>query len=52
MKESLSEIEKQEDIRISVENVKTVIRKMTSCKGPGSECFQGYWFRRFFNFAL
>ena len=32
-KERLSEIDKQEDIRISVENVKTAIRKMTNWKG-------------------
>ena len=47
VKERLSEIEKQEDIRISVENVKTTIRKMTNWKAPGSDFVQGYWFKRF-----
>ena len=47
VKERLSEIEKQEDIRISVENVKTVIRKMTNWKAPDPDCVQGYWFKRF-----
>ena len=32
VKERLSEIDKQEDIRIGVENVKTAIRKMTNWK--------------------
>ena len=43
----MSEIDKQEDIRISVENVKTAIRKMTNWKVPGPDCVQGYWFKRF-----
>ena len=47
MKERLSEFDKQEDIRISVENVKTTIRKMTNWKAPGPDCVQGYWFKRF-----
>ena len=41
-KERLSEIDKQEDIRIIVENVKTAIRKMTNWKVPGPDCVQGY----------
>ena len=47
VKERLSEIDKQEDIRISVENVKTAIRKMTNWKAPGPDCVQGYWVKRF-----
>ena len=47
MKERLSEIEKQEDIRTSVDNVKTVIRKMTNWKPPGPDCVQRYWFNGF-----
>ena len=43
----MSEIGKEEDIRISVEDVKTAIRKMTSWKVPGPDCVQGYWFKRF-----
>ena len=43
----LSEIEKQGDIRISAENVKTVIRKITNWKVPGPDCVQGYWFKSF-----
>ena len=43
----MSETDKQEDIRISVENMKTVIRKMTNWKAPGPDCVQGYWFKRF-----
>ena len=43
----MSEFDKQEDIRISVENVKTAIRKMTNWKAPGPDCIQGYWFKRF-----
>ena len=46
-KERLSEIDKQEDIKISVESVKKAIRKMTSWKAPGPDCVQGYWFKRF-----
>ena len=46
-KERLSEIDKQEDIRIIVENVKTAIRKMTNWKAPGTDCVQGYQFKRF-----
>ena len=47
VKERLSEIDKQEDIRISVENVKTALREMTNWKVPGPDCVQGYWFKRF-----
>ena len=42
VKERLSEIDKLEDIRISAENVKTTIRKMTSWKASGPDCVQGY----------
>ena len=47
VKERFSEFDKQEDIRISVENVNTAIRKMTNWKTPGPDCVQGYWFKRF-----
>ena len=47
MKERLSEIEKQEDIRISAENVRTAVRKITSWKAPDPDGVQGYWFKRF-----
>ena len=47
VKERLSEIEKQEDIRISVENVKMAIRKMTKWNAPCPECVLGYLFKRF-----
>ena len=47
MKERLSKIEKQEDIRISVENVNTDIRKMTNWKLFGPDCVQGCCFKRF-----
>ena len=47
MKERLSEIDKEEDIRISVENVKTTIRKMTNWKVPGPDCVQRYLFKSF-----
>ena len=46
MKERLSETEKEENIRISVENVKTTIKKMNNWKGPGPDCVQRYWFKR------
>ena len=42
IKERLSETDKQEDIRISDENVKTSVRKMTNWKVPGPHCVQGY----------
>ena len=38
VKEMLSEFDKQESIRISVENVETAIRKMTNWKAPGPDC--------------
>ena len=34
----LSEIDKQKDIRISAEGVKTTTRKMTNWKVPGPDC--------------
>ena len=37
VKERISEIGKQEDIRIDVENVKTTIRKMTNWKAPSPD---------------
>ena len=46
VKERLSEIKKQEDIKISVENEKTAIRKMTNWKALGPDWAQGYWFKR------
>ena len=47
LKERLSEIRWQEDIRISFDNVKTTVRKMTNWKAPGTDFVQGYWFKRF-----
>ena len=47
MKEKLSKNEMQEDIRISVENVKTTVRKMTNWKALDPDFVQGYWFKRF-----
>ena len=47
VKERLIETDKQKHIRISVENVKTSIRKITNWKAPGPGCVQGYWFKRF-----
>ena len=47
VKERFSEFDKQEDIGISVKNVKTAIRKMNNWKAPGPDCIQGYWFKRF-----
>ena len=47
LKERLSKIDKQKDIRISVENVKNAIRKMTNWMAPDPDCVQGYWFNRF-----
>ena len=44
MKERLSEIDKQEDIR-SVGNVKLAIRKITNWKAYGPDCVYGYWFK-------
>ena len=41
VKRGLSEIEKQEGIRITVENVKTVKRKMSKWKAPRLDCVQG-----------
>ena len=42
VKVRLSEIEKQEDIWTSVENLKTTTRKMTNWKAPDFDCVQGY----------
>ena len=47
VKERLSEFDKQEDIRISVENVKTALRKMTNWKAPAHDFVQEHWFKRF-----
>ena len=52
VKERLSEIDKQEDIRISVENEKTAIKKMNKWRAPGPHCVQGYWFKRFYHCTL
>ena len=38
LKESLSEIGKQEDIRISAEYLRMVVRKKTNWKVPGPDC--------------
>ena len=43
----MSEFDKLEDVKVSVENVKTTIRKMTNWKAPGPDSVQGYWFKRF-----
>ena len=47
MKERLSDTDKQEDIRLNVENLNMGIRKMTNWKASGPDCVQGYWFKRF-----
>ena len=52
VKERLSEIEKQEDIRVSVENVTTIIRKMTNWKAADPDCVQGHWFKKFLTCIL
>ena len=46
MKERLSGTEKEKNIRISVENVKTAIRKINNWKAPGPDCVQRCWFKR------
>ena len=45
VKEWLSEFDKQEDIRISVKNVKMALRKMSNWKAPGPDSVQGFWFK-------
>ena len=47
VRERFSEIDKQEDIKISVYNVETAIRKMTSRKVPGPDCVKGIGLRGF-----
>ena len=47
MKKRMSETDKQEDIKISVEYLKTIIRKMTNWKASGPDLSQRYFFKKF-----
>ena len=47
VKEKLSGVDRQADVKISICDVKKAIRKMTNWKAPGPDCVQGYWFKRF-----
>ena len=40
-------VEKQREVKISVENVQGGIRKMANWKAPGLDEGRGFWFQRF-----
>lgn len=40
-------VRQQEDIEILVDDVKSVVRKMTNWKAPGPDGVRGFWFKKF-----
>ena len=47
VRESFVGVERQEEVTVSLENVKAGIRKMANWKAPGPDWVRGYWFKRF-----
>ena len=47
IREEMADIRKQDDVSISLEDVKMGIRKMTNWKAPGPEWVRGFWFKKF-----
>ena len=45
--EQLADVEKQNDVKITVESVRKCIRKIANLKSPGPDCVQGYWIKNF-----
>ena len=47
IKKEMTNIRKQQDVTISLEDVKGGIRKMTNWKAPGPDWVRGFWFKKF-----
>ena len=47
VREKMDRYEKQAQMSVGLEVVRTQIRKMTNWKSPGPDGVQGYWFKRF-----
>jgi len=47
VKESFVGVEKQEEVIVSLQDVKAGIRKMANWKVPGPNRVRDYWFKRF-----
>ena len=47
VEEQLAEVEKQNDVKITVESVRKCIRKIANWKSQGPEGVQGYWIKNF-----
>ena len=47
VEEQLADVEKQNDVKITVESVRKCIRKIANWKSPGPDGVQGYWIRNF-----
>lgn len=43
----MSEVEKQDDISITEQDVKAAIRRMSNWKAPGPDGVRGFWFKKF-----
>ena len=52
VKEKMSDLRKQENIKISIEDVKLVIRKMSNWKAPGPDGVHGFWFKKLSNLHI
>ena len=46
VEQKFSSIEVQEDINITVEDIRTVVSKMANWKAAGPDLVQGYWFKK------
>ena len=47
VEEQLADVEKQNDVKITVESVRKCIRKIANWKSPGPDGVQGYWIKNF-----
>ena len=47
VEEQLADVEKENDVKITVESVRKCIRKIANWKSPGPDGVQGYWIKNF-----
>ena len=48
LKENMENLEKQEDIEITIDDIKSGIKKMSNWKAPGPDGVHGFWFKKIY----
>jgi hypothetical protein len=49
VKSKLARVERQDDVRVELEDVKAGVRRMSNWKAPGPDGVRGFWFKKFSN---